>query len=587
MPAATAQRRSKPSGAAKSRSAPRPPQDPATAYARAVVTGNVVAGRYVRLAGERHLRDLAEGKARGLVWRPDRAQHALDFFPAMLKLEDGSPFHLLPFQQFQIGSIFGWYKADGFRRFRTAYIEEGKGNGKSPRAAGVGIYMMVADGEPAPEVYSAATMKDQAKIVWKDAWRMVVASPELAELIEHPDNAEVQAGSLVIPGESAVFRPVSAEHKGLDGKRVHCALIDELHEHPGPMVVDKMTAGTKRRLNALIFEITNSGFDRTSVCYAHHELSVQVLERTVENDGWFAYVCTLDEGDDWRDPSVWPKANPGLGSILPESYLQTQVTNAMTMPSQENIVKRLNFCVWTEQSERWLTMEAWDACGKVPVREESFKGQRCFVGLDMASTADLCAAALLFPDGEGGFDLVMRFWMPQDALEVEGARKLERSEADRLMLRQWADLDLIKVTDGNRVDYDIVEADILQLAATFDLAELAHDRWNITQLISHLQDKLGAGRVVDHPQSMAGMSPPAKELERLLASGRLRHGSNPVLRWMAANVAVRYGTDEQIKPDREKSREKIDGIIALVMAIARASVAKPVAPEQDYRVDWV
>ena len=551
--------------------------DPVTAYASGVVAKKIVAGPYVRAASARHLSDR---KRKDLDWRPDRAQKAIDFFREMLVLEDGAAFVLLDWQQFVVGSCFGWYNREGFRRFRTAYVETGKGSGKTPLAAGIGLYGLVADGEPAPEVYSAATQSDQAKIVWKDAWRMVKANPELDALIDSPDRVDVQIGSLTIPGDMATFRPVSAEHRGLDGKRVHVALVDELHEHPTAMVVDKMRAGTKRRRNALIFEITNSGFDRTSVCWAHHELSVKVVSGLVENDAWFAYVCALDpckachesgkqfpsceKCDDWRDERVWPKVNPGLGKVLPIAYLREQVEDANGMPSKENIVKRLNFCVWTENEERWLDMTAWDACPTGAQRLEDYAGRDCMAGLDASSTNDLFALALDFAAEDGFHDVVMRFWIPEETITSKESR---RSEHDRLLLRQWVDEGWIRATPGNVVDYDLVESDVLADLARVSLGRISFDRWGVTQLVTHLKDKLGEERVIDFAQSMAGMTAPAKELERIVREGKLRHGGNPVLRWMASNVALQYGPNEQIKPDRKRSGEKIDGIIALIEAL--------------------
>ena len=533
-----------------------------------------MAGPYVRLACVRHLRDLARRKTSELMWDQDRARRAIDFYPTMLRLEDGRPFRLEPYQQFVVGSVFGWYGREGFRRFRTAYVEMGKGSGKTPMAAGVGLYGMLADGEPAPEVYAAATARDQAKIVFGDATRMVEAEPELKELID------IQVGSLSIPAQHAVFRPVSSEHKQLDGLRVHIGLIDELHEHPTPLVVDKIRAGTKNRRNALIFEITNSGFDRTSTCWAHHDYSVKVLQGTVQNDAWFAYVCALDEGDDWQDERVWLKANPGLGVTLPLSYLREQVQEAVGMPSKENIVKRLNFCIWTEQQDRWLDMAQWDACtGKVEL--EQLRGRPCMAALDGAATQDLFAFGLLFgPDEKGALDAVLRFWIPEDTLAAQGSGRAER---DRLLLRQWADEGWIKVTPGNVTDYDLIEEQVLEELSRYELGKLAFDRWNLTQLITHLKDALGEDRVVDFPQTMSAMSAPSKELEKRVKEGSIRHGGNPVLRWMASNVAVKYGPNSQIKPDRERSAEKIDGIITLVMMLdlaTRESTEPPSVYEQ-------
>lgn len=538
----------------------RRPSDPVEAYARAVVGRRIKAGEPVRLACARHLRDLRERKKTGLVWRPTRAAHVFEFFETMLKLEDGSPFVLLPFQKFIVGSLFGWYGPDGTRRFRTAYIEIGKGGGKSPLAAGVGLYGLILDGEAAPEVYAAAVMREQARIMFKDADRMVEAEPELTELVQR------QVGSLTIPARSATFRPVSSEHRGLDGLRVHVGLIDELHEHPTAIVVDKIRAGTKRRSQALIFEITNSGWDRTSVCWHHHEYSLRVLRGTDVNVSWFAYVCALDEGDDWRDPRVWVKANPGMAKGLPpKKYLAEQVKEAKGMASRENIVRRLNFCEWTEQEERWLDMDAWIACGR-EVPEDELVGL-CAAGLDVASTQDITAFVMAFgPDEEGFVRVLPRFWIPEETLSARGSG---RTEQDRLALQGWASHGFIRTTPGNVVDHDQIEREILEDVERFGVGEIAFDRWNVTQLVTHLKDHIGDERVIDFAQTIAGMSAPSKELESLVAGGKLLHGGNPVLQWMASNVSIRYGPDEQIKPDKQRSREKIDGIVALVMALGR------------------
>ena len=540
--------------AAKKRAAARRPArvDAVTAYARDIVAGKIVAGRPVRLACERHLRDL---KRKDVVWRPEMAERAFDFYRSMLTLEDASAFELLPFQRFIIGSLFGWYASDGTRRFRTAYVETGKGSGKTPLAAGVGLYGLIADGEPAPEVYSAATMRDQAKICFNDALRMVEGEAELKDLVS------VQVGSLTIPGRSATFRPVSSEHKGLDGLRPHIGLIDELHEHPTGLVVDKIRAGIKRRRNALIFEITNSGWDRTSVCWAHHEYSIRVLEGTVANDSWFAYVAALDEGDDWKDERVWLKANPGmLAGLPPRKYLAEQVEEAKGMPSKENIVRRLNFCEWTEQADRWLDMTLWDACP----RDEVAPAGACMAGLDAASVSDLTAFVRTFQAEDGMVDAVCRFWLPRRSLEAATSK---RSEEDRLRLKQWADEGWITLTEGDTTDYDVVERDILADLEGCELKRLSFDRWNVTQLVTHLIDALGEQRVVAFPQTLSAMTAPSRELERLIRDGRLRAGGNPVLRWMASNVALQYGPNEQVKPDKVKSGEKIDGIVGLVMAL--------------------
>jgi len=588
--------------ARKTKAAAPAPPDPTTAYARDVVEGRILAGRLVVLACARHLRDLEHGHERGLVWRREKAQDAIDFFPAMLRLEDGRPFVLQPFQAFIVGAIFGWYGADGYRRFHTAYVEMGKGNGKSPLGAGIGLYMMVADGEPAPEIYSAATMIAQAKVVWKDAYRMVVKSPELAALIEHPDREEVAAGALTIPGDSAVFRPVSAEHRGLDGKRVHCGLCDELHEHAGPEVVDKMTAGMKNRLNGLIFEMTNSGYDRTTVCWQHHELSIAVLEETVVNDAWFAYVCTLDACascaeagkrtpqadcaacDDWKDSKVWLKTNPGLGTVLPVSYLERRVTDAKTMSSKENETKRFNFCVWTEQSERWLSLGQWDAdaCA-APLAE--LDGRRLFIGVDMQSPRDLCCAALVWePDGAGVVDVELRAWLPRAALEPEpGANPSER----QALLRRWAEDEVVTLTDGNAWDAALVREQLLAVAAEHELGAFALNQAPLGELSKGLLSALDKEQVTNRTYSFPAVTAACKDLEARVAGGKLRHAGNPVLRWTVPQVSIAHGSDQMIRVDREGSVEKV-AVAALVAALAVMAQAPPrTESEGSYKAEWV
>lgn len=529
--------------------------DPVEKYARDVLDGRIAAGRPVRLACQRHMDDL---KREGLEWRREMAENAISFFEDLLVLENGKPFLLLPFQRFIVGSLFGWYMRDGSRRFRTAYIETAKGNGKTPLAAGVGLYGLVADDEPAAEIYSAAVTKDQARLVWRDADRFVKASPELSELIQQ------NVGLLSIPDDQSIFRPISAEHRGLDGKRVHMALIDELHEHPSSIVVDKIRAGTKARKNALIFEITNSGYDRHSVCWVHHDFSLKVLDGVYENDSWFAYVSALDEGDDWKSEKAWLKANPGLRRILPIKYLREQVAEAIAMPSKENIVRRLNFCQWTEQSVRWLSMAQWDK-GAGKVDPEALRGRVCYAGLDLARVHDLSAFVLLFPpqDDEERFQCLTYFWIPDEDI-------ITRSTRDRVPYDVWVNDGYIKATPGNVTDFDYIKSDILDLAGIYDIREVAFDRTFAGEIVQGLMQE--GLNMIEFGQGFYSMPAPTAELERMIKGERLRHGGNPVLRWNASNVSVAQNPAGDIKPDKERSIERIDGIVALIMAIGRSMV---------------
>lgn len=527
-----------------------------TAYAEDVLGGRVVAGRPVRLAAARHIEDSKSGHTRGLRFDQAAADRAIAFFPMFLRLAEGEhagkPFELQPWQQFIVGSIFGWKGADGYRRYRKAYIETSKGQGKSPMSAGIGLYGLVADGEAGAEIYAAAVTRDQSGILFTDAKRMVAASPALSSRVE------VNVNNLAVLATNSFFRPVSSEARSLDGKRVHMALIDEVHEHQSSLVIDKMQAGTKGRRQPLILEITNAGYDRNSVCWQHHDYSLKVLEGILPDDGWFAFVCALDEGDAWTDEAVWPKVAPNLDISITRTYLREQVREAQGMPSKENIVKRLNFCVWTESAAHWLDMRLWDACDGAP---GDLEGKDCYAGLDLSSTSDITALVLVFP-GDDGLDVLPFFWVPADSIS-------ERSRRDRVPYDVWQRSGHIIATEGNVVDYDAIRLKVGELAKRYRIRELAIDRWNSTQLQTQLQ---GDGlTVVQFGQGFASMTAPTKELERLVKEGAIRHGGQPVLRWMASNVAVAQDAAGNIKPAKDKSSERIDGITAMVMGLDRAT----------------
>jgi phage terminase large subunit-like protein len=576
---------------------PRPGEETIDQYTSDVISGEALASRWVRLACERYRRDREEGASRGLQWDPSAAGRAVEFFPRYLKFYEGEfngkPFTLLPFQQFIIGNLFGWKTVGGHRRFRTAYVEMGKGNGKSPLAAGIGVYGLVADGENGAEIYSAATTRDQAGILFRDAKAFVDGSPSLLKrLIVDKNNISYEA-------KNSYFRPVSSEHRGLDGKRPHIALIDEIHEHPNAMVVDKMRAGTKGRTQALIFEITNSGYDRHSICYQHHEYTEKILTRVVDNDTWFGFMTGMDvcepcaaEGksipsescpdcDSWKDEAKWVKANPGLDVIIPRKYLREQVAEATEMPSKENIVKRLNFCIWTESVTKWLSIDKWAACAGA-VDAEALKGRPCYGGLDLSSVQDLTAWIKVFtPESIGKpYPVLCRFFIPEDNM-------LERVRRDKVPYDVWVRQGFITTTPGNIIDYSFILDAIRQDTEDYDLKELAFDRWGSQKITTDLQDLgfevEGKKSLIQFGQGFASMAAPTKELEKMVIGKEIIHGGNPVLTWMASNTVVRTDPAGNQKPDKEKSTERIDGIVALVMAISRAMLQNNTASVYESR----
>ena len=559
----------------------RRPDDPVTAYAKSVTRKSAVAGHLAKLSGARHLRDRKNEKALGSRFDASRAEKAIHFFSLLRHSKGqwaGQPFILEPWQAFVVGSLFGWIRMDGTRRFRISYAEVPRKNGKSTLSAGIGLMLAFFDDEPGAEVYCAATKREQARIVFDEAKRMVERTPGLRKRIE------VLTANLHQPATASKLQPLSADHDTMDGLNVHGVIIDELHAHKTSSIVDVLETATGARRQPLQFEITTAGYDRTAICWKHHDYSVKILEQSLKDETWFAYIAAADAGDDWTVRKTWAKANPNLGISVREDDLKRKADKARHIPAQQNAFRRLHLDEWTEQSERWLDMEVWDGCS-APVDEEALRRTHgaCFGGLDMASVRDLSALALVFPDEEGAFDVLWRFWLPRESLE-QG--KTERSERERLQLEEWAAQGFITVTEGNVTDYDLVERDIFEAAEAYRLMELAHDRWNVTQLVTHLQNEFGTDenstpRVIGFGQGFQSMSAPTKELEKLLLAKKIRHGGNPVARWMASNVAVRQDPAGNLKPDKEKSAEKIDGIVALVMALGRA-IVRPEAGESIY-----
>lgn len=557
---------------------------PTTAYAHDVVAGRVLAGRLVRLACERHLRDLDEGHRRGIRFDESAASHVIGFVERYLRLaggeHEGKPFIPQPWQAFILGCLFGWKAADGFRRFRIAYVEAGKGNGKSPLTAAIGLYMLLADGEARAEVYAAATKKDQAMILFRDAVAMVDQSPALAAKLTK-SGAKGREWNLAHIKSGSFFRPISSDD-GQSGPRPHCGLIDEVHEHKNPLVIDMMRAGTKGRRQALIFEITNSGFDRASVCWRHHEYSVDILTRKRENDSWFAYVCGLDpceahrsegktqpvdgcpECDDFRDEGTWIKANPNLDVSVTRKYIREQVAEAEGMPSKEGTVRRLNFCWWTEGRTAWLPPDLW-ARGAGAIETKHLPGMKCYGGLDVATKTDVAAFVLAFPHypESGIITLVPQFWIPRETAQA-------RQHFDGIPWLAWEREGWVHITDGDVIDLDVIEEAIKKASEDYSLKDVAFDEWNAAQIAAHLQTH--GIKMVKFPQNLRNMNEPSKELEGRLKAGTLRHGSHPVLDWMAGNVQVvtdASGNIRPVKPEHNSPR-KVDGIVAAVMAIGRA-----------------
>lgn len=545
---------------------------PALQYATDVAAGRIVASKWVKLAAERHLRDLQCGHDRGLYFDPAAAQHAIDFFMFLCHSKGewaGKSFVLSDWQQFIVYSLFGWKHSDGRRRFRTAHVEVARKNGKTTLWAGVGLYLFFADGEPGAEVYCAATKKDQARILFTEAERMRKASPGLSKRIVSFRN------NMNVPATNSKFEPLGSDEDTLDGLNIHGALVDELHAHKTRLLWDVLDTATGARRQALIAAITTAGYDRQSVCWKQHEYGEKVLEGVINDDSFFIYVASLDPGDDWEDETNWPKANPNLGSSVKLEDLRTQAHKAKNDPSALNSFLRLRLNVWTQQDTRWMPMDKWNDCAGFDLApandakalreeiEQRLAGRTCFAGLDLSSKIDITAFVAIFPpvDEDPRWIVLPTFWLPEDNVD-------QRVREGRVPYDVWRREGFLNATPGNVVDYDVIREFITRFHDRFDLREVAFDPWNATQIATQLA---AAGiTMVEFRQGFASMSEPTKQLMALVLSKTLAHLGNPLLRWMASNLVVKQDAAGNIKADKEKSSEKIDGIIATVMALGRA-----------------
>lgn len=496
-------------------------------------------------------------------WFEERAATvAVNFFEKLLvhvKGEwSGQPFKLQTWQREDIiRPLFGWKRQDGTRRYRTAYIEIPRKNGKSSLAAGIALLLLFADNEPGAEVYSAAADRDQAHIVFDLASQMRGGSRALAS------RSESYKRSIVVPETMSVYRVLSADAPTKHGLNAHGVVVDELHAQPNRELVDVLTTSTGARRQPLVVFITTAGYDRQSICWEYHEYARQIRAGIIEDDSFFEYIAAAGEQDDWQDPAVWAKANPGLGVTVKREYIENEARKALNAPAYQNTFRRLHLNQWTQQETRWLPMEKWDTCGD-PFDVKLLHGSACYGGLDLASTSDIASLVLDFPSEEGEEERhiwLAYFWIPESNM-------IERARKDRVPYDVWVRDGLITATEGNVIDYAYIIRDIEALGEKYNIKEIAFDRWGAFQVSQQLE-AIGF-TMVGFGQGFASMAGPTKELLRLVLDGKLAHGGNKVLRWMADNLVVESDAAGNHKPAKNKSREKIDGIVAGVMALDRA-----------------
>lgn len=528
-------------------------------YANAVISGEQVVCEWVRLAVERHLHDLEHGHERGLHFDESAAWRIILFCSVCKHYKGefaGQIFEPEPWEIFILCVLFGWMRADGTRRFRTFYLEIARKNGKTFLGAIIGIYLTYADGEAGAEVYSVATKRDQARLCHNDAVQIIKNSPALK------DAFTIMRDNLSVESTASKFEPLGRDSNSLDGLNVHGAIMDEVHAWKIRLLWDVIETATGARLQPLIVAITTAGFNRQSICWDLHVYLKKVLSGLVIDDEFFGLIFTLDDEAELDDEDAWIKANPNLGVSIKKDELRSKIKRAKETPAQLNAVLRLRLNMWTQAETRWIHPEKWAACS-AGGNEESLAGRRCYGGLDLSSTTDISSLVLVFPPIEtaGLYEVVCRFWIPEENMT-------ERSRRDRVPYDAFARENLVFPTPGNVIDYAWIIDQIDKDAKTFDLQEIAFDRWGATKIIQDIEE-LGLP-VVQFGQGYASMSAPMKELEKLIIGKKLGHGGNRVLSWMADNVVAIQDPAGNIKPDKGKSIEKIDGIVALIMGLDRA-----------------
>lgn len=563
--------------------------DPVTAYAKAVERGETVAGPHVRAAARRHLDDLVTGTGRGLVWDIDAANRFYGFCRDVLRLSegqfDGAPFELEPAQKFICGSLFGWkWKKTGKRRFRRAYIEQGKGNGKSPMVGAIGLYGLVSDGEAGAQIYAAGATKEQAGILFRDAVGMVDKAPALDRVIRRSGGAGREY-NLAHLKSGSFFRPVSRETKKTgSGPRPHFALCDEVHEHPDGGVIEILERGFKFREQPLLIMITNSGSDRKSICWQERKHAVKVAHQEIEDDTTFSYVCALDPEDEpFEDPSCWIKANPLIGVTITEDYLAIQVKQAKQIAAKANGIRRLHFCEWTDAETAWINRTMWSSVEDPTLDIDDFEGRQCWAGLDLSAKTDLTAKALVFEDGfaddgKPKFAAFVHGYTPADTMKA-------RAEKDGAPYDLWADAGFITATPGKKTRLDFVAQDLIDDAERFDFDFIAYDNYLIGDFEAVLGDMGSSLPLADHPQGWnkrkrelgdgseveLWMPGSVDELETLIMDGRIRVHMNPALQSAVLSATFDRSPADLRRFTKHKATGRIDMAVALAMAVGAAT----------------
>lgn len=501
-------------------------------------------------------------KAKGSYYDKEYADFAVAFIESLCHTKGtwaGKPFELMDWQEQIIRDLFGILKSNGYRQFNTAYIEIPKKNSKSELAAAVALLLTCGDGEQRAEVYGAAADRQQTSIAFDVAADMVRMCPALNKRVKILASQK----RLIYEPTNSFYQILSAEAYSKHGFNVHGVVFDELHSQPNRKLYDVLTKGSgDARMQPLFFLITTAGTDTHSICYEVHQKAQDIIDGRKIDPTFYPVIYGADDTEDWTSPKVWKKCNPSLGETIGIDKVKTACESAKQNPGEENSFRQLRLNQWVKQAVRWMPMDKWDKCA-FAVNEEQLEGRVCYGGLDLSSTTDITAFVLVFPplDEEDKYIILPYFWIPEDTLDL-------RVKRDHVPYDVWERQGYLQTTEGNVVHYGYIEKFIEQLGKKFNIREIAFDRWGAVQMVQNLESM--GFTVVPFGQGFKDMSPPTKELMKLTLEQKIAHGGHPVLRWNMDNIFIRTDPAGNIKADKEKSTEKIDGAIATIMALDRA-----------------
>ena len=495
----------------------------------------------------------------------ESAERVRQFFRQFLVHTKGQwnnkPFELLGWQWNIVKELFGNKRENGLRQYTKAYIEIPKKNGKSTLCAGLALYMLIADNEPGGEIYLAASDREQAGIIYREASAMVRANPTLNNKCVCIDSKKV----IQYPRTNSIIRALSADAYRQEGLNASCIIFDELHAQPNADLWNALEYSTSARQQPLLISITTAGSNRQSICYKQREYAERVRDKVIDDDSYLPIIFSANINEDWTKETTWKKANPSFGITIKEESFKTDFLKAFNSSTVENKFRRYRLNQWTQQDVRWIRLTDWDKC-KEDFCLEDMLGRDCFVGLDLSATQDLTSLSMLFKMEDGSYRVLVEHWIPSDNIE-------NRARHDKVPYDVWAKKKLIHTTDGNSIDYEAIINRIKEISNLVCIREIAIDRWNAQSVMTNLTAE--GFQVIPFGQGYGSFLAPSKEFERLILSGNLKHDGNDLLRWQAGNIAVDTDSHNNIKPSKKKSTERIDGLVATIMALGRAMEALP------------